>query len=150
MWGRPLKKKYDNHKNVVSRTSLVVWQLRLYASTAGGSGSIPVQGTKIPHTMQHGKTKNEPTKHLLSIFCTHTVFQVWRYQPHDVFIPEVTDHNMTYTWTSTLAHVVLLPVPGLTLLPKTNRHTNKNQENIWKVFTDISHHTAQDCEISEK
>ena len=30
-------------------TSLVVQWLRLYASTAGGTGSIPCQGTKILH-----------------------------------------------------------------------------------------------------
>ena len=40
-------------------TSLVVWQLRLYASTAGGSGSIPVQGTKIPHATCHSQGKKE-------------------------------------------------------------------------------------------
>ena len=33
-------------------TSLVVQWLRLHASTAGGTGSIPVQGTKIQHTEQ--------------------------------------------------------------------------------------------------
>ena len=40
-------------------TSLVVQLLRLHVSTAGDVGSIPGQGTKIPHAMQHGqKMKN--------------------------------------------------------------------------------------------
>ena len=44
--------------------SLVVLWLRLCASTAGGTGSIPGQGTKIPHAAQHGqkKKKNEERK----------------------------------------------------------------------------------------
>ena len=36
-------------------TSLVVLWLRLRASTAGGMGSIPGWGTKIPHAKQRGK-----------------------------------------------------------------------------------------------
>ena len=36
-------------------TSLVVQQLRLWASTAGGRGSIAGQGTKIPHAVQYGQ-----------------------------------------------------------------------------------------------
>ena len=35
----------------VTGTSLAVQWLRLYASNAGGVGSIPGQGTKIPHAM---------------------------------------------------------------------------------------------------
>ena len=38
-------------------TSLVVKWLRLRASTAGDSGSIPVRGTKIPHATWHGPPK---------------------------------------------------------------------------------------------
>ena len=34
-----------------SGTSLVVQWLRLHASNAGGTGSIPGQGTKIPHAV---------------------------------------------------------------------------------------------------
>ena len=36
-------------------TSLVVQRLRLCASTAGGLGSIPDQGTKILHAAQNGQ-----------------------------------------------------------------------------------------------
>ena len=36
-------------KNCALGTSLAVQWLRLCASTAGGTGSIPVQGTKILH-----------------------------------------------------------------------------------------------------
>ena len=38
-------------------TSLVVQWLRLRASTAGGMGSIPGQGTKILHAMRRGPQK---------------------------------------------------------------------------------------------
>ena len=38
-------------------TSLVVQWLRLHASTAGGGGSIPGQGTKIPHALGTGQKK---------------------------------------------------------------------------------------------
>ena len=40
-------------------TSLVVQRLRLCTSTAGGTGSIPDQGTKIPHAAQRGKKKKK-------------------------------------------------------------------------------------------
>ena len=37
--------------------SLVVQWLELPASTAGGTGLIPGQGTKILHAVQHGQKK---------------------------------------------------------------------------------------------
>ena len=40
-------------------TSLVVQWLRLYASTAGGTGSIPCQGTKILHVACQGQKKKK-------------------------------------------------------------------------------------------
>ena len=39
------------------RTSLVVQWLTLYASTSGGTGSIPGLGTKIPNAMQAKEKK---------------------------------------------------------------------------------------------
>ena len=36
------------------RTFLVLQWLRLCASNAGGTDSIPGQGTRLPHTMCHG------------------------------------------------------------------------------------------------
>lgn len=36
-------------------TSLVVQWLRPYASSAGDAGSIPDEGTKIPHVASHGQ-----------------------------------------------------------------------------------------------
>ena len=36
-------------------TSLVVQRLRLCTSTAGGTGSIPGQGSRIPQAMQHSQ-----------------------------------------------------------------------------------------------
>ena len=38
-------------------TPLAVEWLRLYASTVGGAGSIPGQGTKISHATRHGQNK---------------------------------------------------------------------------------------------
>ena len=43
-------------------TSLAVQWLRLHASTAGGTGSIPGCGTKIPHAMWHGQKKKKKKK----------------------------------------------------------------------------------------
>ena len=38
-------------------TSLAILWLRLHASNAGGMGSIPGRGNKIPQATQHGKKK---------------------------------------------------------------------------------------------
>ena len=40
------------------KTSLVVQQLALHTCIAGGMGSIPGQGTKIPHPLLHSQKKN--------------------------------------------------------------------------------------------
>ena len=40
-------------------TSPAVQWLGLCASTAGGAGSIPGGGTKIPHAAQHGAAKKK-------------------------------------------------------------------------------------------
>ena len=42
-------------------TSLVVQWLRLCASPIGVAGSIPGQGTKIPHAVQHGPKRKKTT-----------------------------------------------------------------------------------------
>ena len=53
-------------KHTIGGMSLMVQWLGLCASTAGGVGSIPGQGTKILKAMQHGqkkkKTKPNQTK----------------------------------------------------------------------------------------
>ena len=46
-------------KKMTAWTSLVVQWLRLCTSTAGDLRSIPGQGTKIPHTLQHGQKKKK-------------------------------------------------------------------------------------------
>ena len=43
------EKRSKEKFNTMSGTSLVVQWLRLHALNAGGPGSIPGQGTKIPH-----------------------------------------------------------------------------------------------------
>ena len=45
-----------NGENPLGTSPYTQW-LRLYASNAGSAGSIPDQGTKIPHALQHGKAK---------------------------------------------------------------------------------------------
>lgn len=44
-------------KEIIPGNSLVVQRLELSISTAWGLGSIPVQGTKIPQVVWHGKNK---------------------------------------------------------------------------------------------
>ena len=44
---------------------LVVQWLRLHASTAGGTGSIPGWGTKIPHATWHGPEKKKKKRKIL-------------------------------------------------------------------------------------
>ena len=46
----------------MSGASLVVQWLRLRTSTAGGTGSIPGQGTKIPHAVWHSQKKKKEKK----------------------------------------------------------------------------------------
>ena len=45
----------DLQKDLLAGISLMIEWLRLHASNAGGAGSIPGQGTKIPHAMGHGQ-----------------------------------------------------------------------------------------------
>ena len=49
----------------ITSTSLVVQWLQLRASTARGEGSIPGQGTKIPHAAQCSQNKRVTNKDLL-------------------------------------------------------------------------------------
>ena len=49
-------------------TSLAVQWLGLSASTAGGMGSIPRWGTKIPHAGWRGQNKTKQKKHKGKIF----------------------------------------------------------------------------------
>ena len=49
----------DNIRNERGETSLAVQWLRIHASTAGGTGSIPGQGTKILNALQCGQKKKE-------------------------------------------------------------------------------------------
>ena len=56
LWGG--KKKLASEvliQQAFTGTSLVVQWLRFHSSTAGGTGSIPGQGTKIPHALRYGQ-----------------------------------------------------------------------------------------------
>ena len=46
-------------KKKKSGTSLVLQWLRFHASNAGGPGSIPGQGIRIPHAMGHGQKEEK-------------------------------------------------------------------------------------------
>ena len=46
----------ERHSKILG-TSLVVQWLRFHTSNAGVMGSIPAQGTKIPHGTWHSKIK---------------------------------------------------------------------------------------------
>ena len=48
-------------------TCLVVQTLRLYASTAGGSGLIPGGGTKSPHAARHGQKQKGKVNRLVVV-----------------------------------------------------------------------------------
>ena len=54
--------KSSYKRKVEGGTSLVVQLLRLQASTAGGTGSIAGQGSKIPHTTEHGQKERKKKK----------------------------------------------------------------------------------------
>ena len=61
-------------------TSLVVQWLRLRSSTAGGRGSIPGQGTKIPHASRRGQKKK---KVVFSCCLNIPANRLWAPQPGD-------------------------------------------------------------------
>ena len=50
---------------MIGGNSLVVQLLGLHTSTAGGTGSIPGQGSKILHTSQLGKKKETEKKNTI-------------------------------------------------------------------------------------
>ena len=55
-------------------TSLVVQWLRLQACTAGGTDSIPGQGTKIPHAAQCGRKKKKEKKIWMTRITRQVIF----------------------------------------------------------------------------
>ena len=57
--GRPTFRPHFVCKEDIGGNSLVVQWLGLQASTAGGTGLIPDQGTKISHAMRHSPKKKE-------------------------------------------------------------------------------------------
>ena len=62
LFGRYLKVELLGHRvkvclSSLEGTSLPVQWLGLRASTAGGAGSIPGRGTRMPHAVQHGQRK---------------------------------------------------------------------------------------------
>ena len=56
LWSSRWEREWDI-KKYVQRTSLAVQRLRLPAPNAGGMGSIPGQGTKIPHAARCSQKK---------------------------------------------------------------------------------------------
>ena len=80
-------------KNTFWGNSLAVQWLGLHASTAGGTGSIPGQGTKIPHATW-GMAKKEKKKYYWlfteNLLCAnHNLiisFHTWSTSPHSILI----------------------------------------------------------------
>ena len=63
---------------------MVVQWVRPRASTAGGAGSIPGRGMKIPHAAHRGQKKNKTNEHVHKDICTKMLImafvhsKVWR------------------------------------------------------------------------
>ena len=62
---------------MTARTSLVIQWLRLCACIAGGTGSIPGQGTKIVYIVQCSKTNKQTNKQTMTAIVgkTHLNFR---------------------------------------------------------------------------
>ena len=75
-----LSKENENTNQKRYETSLVVQWLRPHASTAGVMGSIPGQGTKIPHAMWRSqkKKKRKDTCTLMLIAALFTIAKIWK------------------------------------------------------------------------
>ena len=58
-WGDPSEQPYRFGLRFKQGTSLQVQLLRLRASTAGGTDSIPGWGTEISHAAWHGQNKRK-------------------------------------------------------------------------------------------
>ena len=64
-----MQQNFHHYRQVQKRTFLVVQWLRLHAPTAEGAGSIPGQGTKIPHAAgQKQQQQQKQTKKCNSYF----------------------------------------------------------------------------------
>ena len=74
-------------------TSLVVQRLRLCTPIAGGEGSIPGQGTRIPQAAQRGQKK----KKKLCTFILHVPIYLWTSIPFsELYALHVSLHNFLY------------------------------------------------------
>ena len=98
----------SSKKNLQTGTSPVVQWLRLCASTAGGKGSIPGQGTKIPHAVLCSQKKRkkkrkkwkkkklpyDPAIPLLGIYLEKTI--IWKDTCTPMFIAAL--FTIARTW----------------------------------------------------
>ena len=90
-------------------TSLVVQWLRLCASNAGDMGSIPGQGTKIPHACRaRKKKKKDKPKNRIMLLCSYAPWG----QGGDCSSTQVV--SLSFSWELCLIHcyVSAPPVPG--------------------------------------
>ena len=63
----------------------VVQWLKFLASNARTMGSIPDQGTKIPHATRHGKKKEKEIKSIcVEVSMTYRAGAEWEWSPHKV------------------------------------------------------------------
>ena len=61
----------NGYKNKICGTSLVVQWLRLCTSNAGGTGSFPGSGTKIPHASWYGEKIKKQDPYIYYLQGTH-------------------------------------------------------------------------------
>ena len=70
-----------NCLNIFKEISLAVQWLRLCTSTAGGTGSIPGRGTKIPHAAQCSQKEKKKIKVFKDTVLIHTTSALLTYPP---------------------------------------------------------------------
>ena len=72
---------------------MVQW-LRFCASNAGGAGSSPGRGTKIPHAVQHGQKKKKKKATILQkkMFKKKSITQ-WKNFTWDYFLVSFKKHS---------------------------------------------------------
>ena len=68
-------------KNFEGGTSLAVQWLRLHASIAGGAGSIPDRGTKIPHAMRCSQKKKKKFFFFVYDFRKYLIVNMYQFFP---------------------------------------------------------------------
>ena len=111
---KPLESS-DNFKNW--GTSLVIQWLTLHASTAGGTGLIPGQGSKISHATRCGQIQINKIKNWCGI-CRHKIILKWTIQGHLLPLHYcATSTSIKYRTFSSLEKKILCPLSSALRFP---------------------------------